>query len=271
MDFPLKCLSHQKLKKISLQNYICTCSLHYLFVHVFNSHVHVISLTLFSSIKVQTKPVSSAVDAGAQIQQLINIEVQKPFFQPPLLEVKLTLVIIHIPYWLGSITLMLCTKLSCCYIISFACFSVGGVPQSHVLKLPLMIHKLSEPTEMTSTDFFTRWKNLPRLVVYTCRSQVSTQILHSCMIQSTLLLLSTVCCSGDEAQSIFNANFPIDKEAAETKVHIYVRYMFKLLWICVTNGLFHIHTVHYACFIENRVSLKLLIFYYIFVYFFTCS
>lgn len=52
------------------------------------------SLTrMISSIKVQTKPVSSAVDAGAQIQQLINIEVNKPFFEPPLLEVKLTLVI----------------------------------------------------------------------------------------------------------------------------------------------------------------------------------
>ncbi len=41
-------------------------------------------------------------------------------------------------------------------------YSVGGTPQSIVLKIPLMVHKLSEPTEMISTDFFQRWKNLPR-------------------------------------------------------------------------------------------------------------
>lgn len=44
------------------------------------------------SIKAHTKPVPSAVDAGAQIQQMVSIEVLKPFFEPPLLSVKLTLV-----------------------------------------------------------------------------------------------------------------------------------------------------------------------------------
>ena len=36
------------------------------------------------------KPVPSAVDAGAQIQQMISIEILKAFFEPPLLNVKLT-------------------------------------------------------------------------------------------------------------------------------------------------------------------------------------
>ena len=61
-----------------------------------------------SSIKVHTKPVPSAVDGGAQIQQMISIEVFKAFFEPPLLNVKLTLVEITIIGCLASCT---CTVL----------------------------------------------------------------------------------------------------------------------------------------------------------------
>ena len=68
---------------------------------------------------------------------------------------------ITIPLY-NKVTNVLCI---CTYMRLFVynvVYSVGGTPQSIVLKIPLMVHKLSEPTEMISTDFFQRWKNLPR-------------------------------------------------------------------------------------------------------------
>ena len=69
-----------------------------LHVHIYNyvSSSYFLNCSFDSSIKVHTKPVPSAVDGGAQIQQMISIEVFKAFFEPPLLNVKLTLVKITI-------------------------------------------------------------------------------------------------------------------------------------------------------------------------------
>ncbi len=133
--------------------YISTCILCYF-----------LNCSFDSSIKVHTKPVPSAVDGGAQIQQMISIEVFKAFFEPPLLNVKLTLVEVTI---IGCLSIAVHMHslgrkyIHMCYNVISYC-SVGGIPQSLVMKLPLLVHKLSEPADMAAADFFQRWKNLPR-------------------------------------------------------------------------------------------------------------
>jgi AP-2 complex subunit alpha len=104
-------------------------------------------------LNVQPKPISSTIDVGAQVQQVINVECRGVFFEPVLLEIK---------------------------------FHMSGAPHHLVLKLPVMLFKFMEPVNMTSQDFFQRWKQL----------QTSTQ----------------------EAQRIFPAKFPIEKEKSGTKL-----------------------------------------------------
>jgi AP-2 complex subunit alpha len=65
-------------------------------------------------------------------------------------------------------------------------FHMSGAPHHLVLKLPVMFFKFMEPVTMTSQDFFQRWKQL----------QTSTQ----------------------EAQRIFPAKFPIEKEKSGAKL-----------------------------------------------------
>nr|CAG4646035.1 EOG090X0109 [Macrothrix elegans] len=80
-----------------------------------------------SKLIVQVKPVDATIDAGAQIQQLVNVECLDEFMEYP------------------SLTIL---------------FLYNGVQQRLSLKLPLTINKFFEPTEMNSEAFFTRWKNL---------------------------------------------------------------------------------------------------------------
>nr|CAG4647661.1 EOG090X0109 [Moina brachiata]SVE92845.1 EOG090X0109 [Moina brachiata] len=82
---------------------------------------------LASKVVVQVKPVDAVVDAGAQIQQLVNVECIDEFSDYPTLTVL---------------------------------FLYNGVQQRLSLKLPLTINKFFEPTEMNSEAFFSRWKNL---------------------------------------------------------------------------------------------------------------
>jgi len=65
-------------------------------------------------------------------------------------------------------------------------FSVNGAPQRFLLKLPLFLSKFSVPADMGAADFFTRWKALSN--------------------------------PGQEAQKVFNANYPIDTEASKNKL-----------------------------------------------------
>ena len=65
-------------------------------------------------------------------------------------------------------------------------FTVNGAPQRFLLKLPLFLSKFSVPAEMNSADFFSRWKALAN--------------------------------PGQEAQKVFNANYPIDTEASKVKL-----------------------------------------------------
>ncbi|KAK7938447.1 hypothetical protein WMY93_001773 [Mugilogobius chulae] len=78
-------------------------------------------------LNVQSKPVEPLVEGGAQIQQVLNIECLSDFSDAPLLNIK---------------------------------FRYGGALQNLTLKLPVTINKFFQPTEMTSQDFFQRWKQL---------------------------------------------------------------------------------------------------------------
>uniref|UniRef100_A0A8C3ALP8 AP-2 complex subunit alpha n=1 Tax=Cyclopterus lumpus TaxID=8103 RepID=A0A8C3ALP8_CYCLU len=105
------------------------------------------------SLNVQTKPVEPLVEGGAQIQQVLNIECLTDFSEAPLLNIK---------------------------------FRYGGALQNLSLKLPVTINKFFQPTEMTSHDFFQRWKQLSQ--------------------------------PQQEAQKIFKANHGMDTEVLKAKL-----------------------------------------------------
>uniref|UniRef100_A0A8C3AK27 AP-2 complex subunit alpha n=1 Tax=Cyclopterus lumpus TaxID=8103 RepID=A0A8C3AK27_CYCLU len=100
-----------------------------------------------------TKPVEPLVEGGAQIQQVLNIECLTDFSEAPLLNIK---------------------------------FRYGGALQNLSLKLPVTINKFFQPTEMTSHDFFQRWKQLSQ--------------------------------PQQEAQKIFKANHGMDTEVLKAKL-----------------------------------------------------
>ncbi|XP_063610022.1 AP-2 complex subunit alpha-like [Penaeus indicus] len=78
-------------------------------------------------VTVQVKPVEPTIDAGAQVQQLVNCECVEDFTGLPDLIVS---------------------------------FTYANVPQRLALHLPLSINKFFEPTHMNGESFFARWKNL---------------------------------------------------------------------------------------------------------------
>uniref|UniRef100_A0A7N8XFM1 AP-2 complex subunit alpha n=1 Tax=Mastacembelus armatus TaxID=205130 RepID=A0A7N8XFM1_9TELE len=104
-------------------------------------------------LNVQTKPVEPLVEGGAQIQQVLNIECLTDFSDAPLLNIK---------------------------------FRYGGALQNLTLKLPVTINKFFQPTEMSSHDFFQRWKQLSQ--------------------------------PQQEAQKIFKANHGMDTEVLKAKL-----------------------------------------------------
>ncbi|XP_076852365.1 AP-2 complex subunit alpha-2 isoform X2 [Brachyhypopomus gauderio] len=108
---------------------------------------------LQSQLNVQLKPVDPLVEGGAQVQQVINIECLTDFSDAPLLNIK---------------------------------FRYGGALQNLSLKLPVTINKFFQPTEMSSQDFFQRWKQLSQ--------------------------------PQQEAQKIFKANHPMDTEVLKAKL-----------------------------------------------------
>jgi len=92
----------------------------------FQSHVTA-SPELSNQILLQVKEVDSVVEAGAQFQQMVNVECIVEFDQQPDLNLN---------------------------------FSYNGEQQSVSIKLPISLNKFIEPTEMNAEAFFTRWKNL---------------------------------------------------------------------------------------------------------------
>ncbi|XP_034735587.1 AP-2 complex subunit alpha-2-like isoform X2 [Etheostoma cragini] len=82
---------------------------------------------LKTQLNVHTKAVDPTVDGGAQLQQVVNIECLSDFTDAPVLDIQ---------------------------------FRYGGTLQKIAVKLPVMLNKFFQPTEMTSQDFFQRWKQL---------------------------------------------------------------------------------------------------------------
>ena len=79
------------------------------------------------ALAIQVKTVDSTVEAGAQFQQMVNLECISDFTAHPDLNVS---------------------------------FTVGGRPQKISIKVPISVNKFMEPTEMAGDAFFSRWKNL---------------------------------------------------------------------------------------------------------------
>ena len=80
-----------------------------------------------SALVCQVRAVESTVEAGAQFQQMVNVECVSDFVGHPELSVS---------------------------------FSCNGEPRSLRTKVPISVNKFMEPTEMNGEAFFARWKNL---------------------------------------------------------------------------------------------------------------
>ncbi|KAK7912996.1 hypothetical protein WMY93_013207 [Mugilogobius chulae] len=85
------------------------------------------SLTSFPQLTVHAKPVEPVIEGGAQMQQIFNIECVTDFTEAPVLNIQ---------------------------------FKYGGALQNIAVKLPVMLNKFFQPTEMNSQEFFQRWKQL---------------------------------------------------------------------------------------------------------------
>uniref|UniRef100_A0A4W6D6L7 AP-2 complex subunit alpha n=1 Tax=Lates calcarifer TaxID=8187 RepID=A0A4W6D6L7_LATCA len=97
--------------------------------------------------------VDPIIEGGAQVQQILNIECVSDFTDAPVLNVQ---------------------------------FRYGGTLQNIAVKLPVMLNKFFQPTEMTSQDFFQRWKQLGA--------------------------------PQQEVQKIFKAKHPMDTEVTKAKI-----------------------------------------------------
>ncbi|XP_059203747.1 AP-2 complex subunit alpha-2 isoform X3 [Centropristis striata] len=119
---------------------------------------------LQSQLNVQTKPVEPLVEGGAQIQQVLNIECITDFSDAPLLNIK---------------------------------FRYGGALQNLTLKLPVTINKFFQPTEMTSHDFFQRWKQLSQpqqeaQKIFKANNSMDTEVLKAKLLGLGTALLDDV-------------------------------------------------------------------------------
>ncbi|CAL8359747.1 unnamed protein product [Gadus morhua 'NCC'] len=104
-------------------------------------------------LNVHTKPADPTIDAGAQLQQILNIECLEDFTPAPVLDIQ---------------------------------FRYGGTLQNFGVKLPVMLNKFFQPTEMEAQDFFQRWKQLGA--------------------------------PQQEVQKIFKAKHPMDTEVTKAKI-----------------------------------------------------
>ncbi|XP_074660893.1 AP-2 complex subunit alpha-2-like [Tubulanus polymorphus] len=80
-----------------------------------------------AELNIQLKPCDPTIEGGAQVQQLINVECIDDFIEAPLLNLK---------------------------------FMYSGAQQNITVRLPLTINKFVQSTQMNSTTFFQRWKQL---------------------------------------------------------------------------------------------------------------
>ncbi|KAF4083569.1 hypothetical protein AMELA_G00143270 [Ameiurus melas] len=80
-----------------------------------------------SVLNVHTKASDPVIDGGAQLQQVLNIECLSDFVDTPVLNIN---------------------------------FRYGGSMQNISVRLPITLNKFFQPTEITSQEFFQRWKQL---------------------------------------------------------------------------------------------------------------
>uniref|UniRef100_A0A3Q1I5V2 AP-2 complex subunit alpha n=1 Tax=Anabas testudineus TaxID=64144 RepID=A0A3Q1I5V2_ANATE len=111
------------------------------------------SSVMSPQLNVHCKAVDPILEGGAQIQQILNIECVSDFMDEPVLNIQ---------------------------------FRHGGTLQNIAVKLPVMLNKFFQPTEMTSQDFFQRWKQLGA--------------------------------PQQEVQKIFKAKHPMDKDVTRAKI-----------------------------------------------------
>ncbi|XP_075881032.1 AP-2 complex subunit alpha-2 isoform X2 [Nelusetta ayraudi] len=109
--------------------------------------------TLKTQLNVHAKPVDPVIEGGAQVQHILNIECVSDFTDAPVLNIQ---------------------------------FRYGGALQNIAVKLPVMLNKFFQPTEMMSQDFFQRWKQLGA--------------------------------PEQEVQQIFKAKHPMDTEVTKAKI-----------------------------------------------------
>ncbi|XP_028257722.1 AP-2 complex subunit alpha-2 isoform X2 [Parambassis ranga] len=108
---------------------------------------------LKTQLNVHAKAVDTIVEGGAQVQQILNIECLSDFKDAPVLGIQ---------------------------------FRYGGTLQNIAVKLPVMLNKFFQTTEMTSQEFFQRWKQLGA--------------------------------PQQEVQKIFKANHPMDTDVTKAKI-----------------------------------------------------
>ncbi|XP_030580072.1 AP-2 complex subunit alpha-2 isoform X1 [Archocentrus centrarchus] len=108
---------------------------------------------LKSQLNVHSKAADPMIEGGAQMQQILNIECVSDFRDAPVLNIQ---------------------------------FRYGGTLQNIAVKLPVMLNKFFQPTEMMSQDFFQRWKQLGA--------------------------------PQQEVQKIFKAKHPMDTEVTKAKI-----------------------------------------------------
>ncbi|KAK3533888.1 hypothetical protein QTP70_032999 [Hemibagrus guttatus] len=87
----------------------------------------VVSLIPRLQLNVHTKAIDPVIDGGAQLQQVLNIECLSDYVDAPVLNIH---------------------------------FRYGGSMQNISVRLPITLNKFFQPTEMTSQEFFQRWKQL---------------------------------------------------------------------------------------------------------------
>ncbi|XP_072321185.1 AP-2 complex subunit alpha-2-like isoform X2 [Eucyclogobius newberryi] len=83
--------------------------------------------SLKAQLTVHAKATEPVIEGGAQMQQIFNMECVSDFTEAPVLDIQ---------------------------------FRYGGELQNIAVKLPVTLNKFFQPTEMTSQDFFQRWKQL---------------------------------------------------------------------------------------------------------------
>uniref|UniRef100_A0A3Q2QWY5 AP-2 complex subunit alpha n=1 Tax=Fundulus heteroclitus TaxID=8078 RepID=A0A3Q2QWY5_FUNHE len=121
-------------------------------------------IVLSSHLSVQAKPVDPLIEAGAQVQQILNIECVSDFSDAPVLNIQ---------------------------------FRYGGTLQNIAVKLPVMLNKFFQPTEMASQDFFQRWKQLgaPQQEVqkiFKAQNQMDTDVAKAKLLGFGVALLDGV-------------------------------------------------------------------------------